>query len=177
MANFAEAPVRSCLKAVFSHNADIQLGHPFGRLCGPEALYDTAYAPLFAALPDLERREMIVMAGTTPEGQDWVGIMGNYMGSFLAPWLDIPPTGHLIHMRFHEFYRLEEGKVTEMQAIWDIPEADGTAAWGVSIYPRADDPRRAKPVGRWPGGDETCCRHADRSMPPSGRGRTGDHAA
>lgn len=62
------------------------------------------------------------MAGTTPEGQDWVGIMGNYMGSFLAPWLDIPPTGHLIHMRFHEFYRLEEGKVTEMQAIWDIPE-------------------------------------------------------
>jgi hypothetical protein len=66
MANFAEAPVRRCLKAVFSHNADIQLGHPFGRLCGPEALYDTAYAPLFAALPDLERREMIVMAGTTP---------------------------------------------------------------------------------------------------------------
>ena len=77
MANFAEAPVRSCLKAVFSHNADIQLGHPFGRLCGPEALYDTAYAPLFAALPDLERREMIVMAGTTPEGQDWVGIISS----------------------------------------------------------------------------------------------------
>ena len=64
---------------------------------------------------------MVVMAGTTPQGQDWVGIMGNYMGSFLAPWLDIPPTGHLTHLRFHEFYRLEAGKITEMQAIWDIP--------------------------------------------------------
>ena len=97
------------------------------------------------------------------------------MGSFLAPWLDIPPTGHLIHMRFHEFYRLEEGKVTEMQAIWDIPEVMvqanawpmAPAAWGVSIYPRADDPRRAKPVGQWRGGDETRGRHADRSVPPS----------
>ena len=130
MANFAEAPVRSSLKNVFSQTANIQLCHPFGMLCGPEALYETAYAPLFAALPDLERREMITMAGTTPKGQDWVGIMGNYMGSFLAPWLGIPPTGHLTHMRFHEFYRLEEGKVTEMQAIWDIPEVMAQAnAW------------------------------------------------
>jgi len=122
MANFAEASVRTCLSALFSQKADIQLCHPFGRLCGPEALYETAYAPLFSAFPDLERREMVVMAGTTPRGQDWVGIMGNYMGSFLAPWLDIPPTGHLTHLRFHEFYRLEAGKITEMQAIWDIPE-------------------------------------------------------
>ena len=48
MANFAEVPVRSSLKNVFSQTADIQLCHPFGRLCGPEALYETAYAPLGA---------------------------------------------------------------------------------------------------------------------------------
>ena len=65
---------------------------------------------------------MILMAGTTPEGQQWVGCMGNYMGTFTAPYLGIPPTGHLAHMRYHEFFRIEGGKVVEMQAVWDIPE-------------------------------------------------------
>jgi hypothetical protein len=44
------------------------------------------------------------------------------MGTFVAPFLDIPPTGHLAHMRYHEYFRIEGGKVVEMQAIWDIPE-------------------------------------------------------
>jgi predicted ester cyclase len=48
--------------------------------------------------------------------------MGNYMGTFTAPFLDIPPTGHLAHMRCHEFFKLEDNQVIEMQAIWDIPE-------------------------------------------------------
>jgi len=65
---------------------------------------------------------MIVLAGTTPEGQDWVGCMGNYMGTFVAPFLDIRPTGHLAHIRYHEYFRLEGGRIVEMQAIWDIPE-------------------------------------------------------
>ena len=83
--------------------------------------------------PDLERRDHIVMAGPTPEGTDWVGCGGFYTGAFLYPWLDIPPTGHLMHMRFHEFYRFEDGKITEMQALWDIPEIMMQAgAWPMS---------------------------------------------
>ncbi len=82
----------------------------------------TALSPLHEAMSDLERRDMIVLAGTTPEGQDWIGCMGNYMGTFVAPFLDIPPTGHLAHMRYHEYFRIEGGKVVEMHAIWDIPE-------------------------------------------------------
>jgi predicted ester cyclase len=96
--------------------------HPFGELSGPEALIAECYAPLLQAMPDLERRDMIVLAGTSPEGQHWVGCMGNYMGTLNAPFLDIPPTGHLAHMRYHEFFRLEQGRVVELQAIWDIPE-------------------------------------------------------
>ena len=122
MSEFAEAPVRAALGKVFAADSTLKLCHPFGALSGPEALYDTAYAPLLVAMPDLERRDMIVMAGTTPEGQDWIGTMGNYMGTHLAPWLGIPATGHLAHMRYHEFFCVEDGKITEMQAIWDIPE-------------------------------------------------------
>lgn len=110
------------LTAALAGDAQVRLCHPFGEMTGPAALHEAAYAPLLAALPDLERRDMIVLAGTTPEGQDWVGCMGNYMGTFLAPFLDIRPTGHLAHMRYHEYFRVEGGKIVEMQAIWDIPE-------------------------------------------------------
>jgi len=44
------------------------------------------------------------------------------MGTFAHQWLDIPATGHIVHMRFHEFYRVEDDKVVEVQALWDIPE-------------------------------------------------------
>ncbi len=102
-------------------------------------------------MPDLERRDMIVLAGTTPEGQDWVGCMGNYIGTFRAPFLDIPPTGHLAHMRYHEFFRVEDGQVTEMQTIWDIPELMMQAgAWPLApqlgaflCTPAPDDPATA----------------------------------
>ncbi len=114
-------------------------------------------------MPDLERRDMIVMAGTTPEGQDWIGAMGNYMGTFTAPFLGIPPTGHLAHMRYHEFFRVEGGRVTEMQAIWDIPELMMQArAWpmapqlgGFLCTPAPMTGRRADRFGRRPGGAAT----------------------
>ncbi len=113
---------RAALDSMLVPEASIHMCHPFGGLAGPAQLWQACCAPLLTAIPDLERRDMIVLAGTTPEGQDWVGCMGNYMGTFTAPFLDIPPTGHLAHMRYHEFFRLDAERVVEMQAIWDIPE-------------------------------------------------------
>ncbi len=122
MRDFEAAPVRAALDAVLAPGARVRLCHPFGDLGGPAAFFDAAYAPLLAALPDLERRDWIVMAGPDDQGHDWVGCGGHYVGTFAAPFLGIPATGHLAHMRFHEFYRFEAGRVVEVQAIWDIPE-------------------------------------------------------
>ena len=121
-ADFDAQTVQKEMQALFAPEARISMCHPFGELTGPQGFYDATYAPLNAALPDLERREMIVLAGTTPEGQDWMGVMGNYMGTFVAPFLDIPATGHLVHMRFHEFFRFDGDQIIEAQIIWDIPE-------------------------------------------------------
>lgn len=121
-ASFTEPGVREALAALIAPDATLHMCHPFGDLTGGDALYDTCYEPLLDAMPDLERRDMIVLAGQTPEGEQWIGCMGNYMGTFLGPFLDIPPTGHLAHMRYHEFFRVEDGRVTRMQAIWDLPE-------------------------------------------------------
>lgn len=122
MTSVEEEVAKTALNRTLSSHANIRMCYPFGDIIGPEAFYQSCYAPLLCALPDLERRDLIVMAGTTPEGQDWAGCMGNYMGTFVAPFLGIPPTGQLAHMRYHEFFRIEDGRVTEMQGIWDIPE-------------------------------------------------------
>jgi predicted ester cyclase len=62
------------------------------------------------------------MAGADADGALWLGAAGHYMGTFAKAWMDIPPTGHAVAMRFHEFWRIEDGRVVEMQALWDIPE-------------------------------------------------------
>jgi predicted ester cyclase len=121
MADFAETPVRAALAAVLVPGAVVRLGHPFGTMPG-EAMFDAAFAPLLRAFPDLERRDQIVLAGRDADGADWIGTCGHYCGTFLRPFLDVPATGHLAGFRFHEFYRVEEGRVTEVQAIWDLPE-------------------------------------------------------
>lgn len=120
--DFETSKVQVAMTNVMAADATIHLCHPLGDLSGPEAFFDTAFAPLATAWPDLERRDFIVVAGPDADGADWVGCGGYYTGTFLAPWLDIPPTGHQVSMRFHEFYRFEGGKVVEVQAIWDIPE-------------------------------------------------------
>ena len=120
-ATFDAPQVRAALDALIAPDALVHLCHPFGSATGASAMF-SALTRLHAAMPDLERREMILLAGTSPEGQHWIGTCGNYMGTFLAPFLGIPPTGHLAHMRYHEFFRVEGGKVVEIQAIWDIPE-------------------------------------------------------
>ncbi|MEM8655108.1 MAG: ester cyclase [Pseudomonadota bacterium] len=120
--DYDEAELRHVLHDLCAPDAVFRLAFPFESSVGVDAFVDAVFIPLAAAIPDIERRDHIVMAGPTPEGAEWVGCGGYYTGTFGAPWLDIPATGHIVHMRFHEFYRFENGKIVEMQALWDIPE-------------------------------------------------------
>lgn len=119
--DFDVGHIHTELASTLASDAVIHMCHPFGDLT-PDALFGSCFSPLIKAMPDVERRDTIIVSGTTPEGLDWVGCCGSYVGTFSAPFLGIPPTGHLAHMRFHEFYQINAGKITEVQAIWDIPE-------------------------------------------------------
>lgn len=120
--NFDPKTVLKALEQALAPDVLVQLCYPFETMYGVADFFETAYAPLNLAIPDLERRETIVMAGHCEDGSHWVGFCGYYTGSFEKSWLDIPPTGHQVSMRFHEFYRIENHLVVEIQAIWDIPE-------------------------------------------------------
>ena len=132
--DFSPEAARDALARTFAPKAAVHLAHPFEDLDGAEGLLAEALLPLHESVPDLERRDTIVMAGETQaSGAAWVGCCGYYTGTFVRPWLDIPPTGHMVSLRFHEFYRMEEGRVVEFQALWDIPEMMMQAgAWPLS---------------------------------------------
>lgn len=118
------------LEKLFDKDCLIRLSHPLGDLKGPGSFYHQALLPLYKAIPDLERRDYIRIAGCTDDQQHWVGCAGYYTGVMSSPWLDIPPSGHQVSMRFHEFYRIENGRIGEMQALWDIVDVMHQAnAW------------------------------------------------
>lgn len=122
MINFSEEAVRTELKALCVDDTMFHVCHPFGDRLGADDFFDSTYRALSRAWPDLERRDYIVMAGTDEHGADWVGCGGYYTGTFLGPWLDIPPTGHQVTMRFHEFFHFEDNRVVDVHMVWDIPE-------------------------------------------------------
>ena len=124
--------VKSALDDVVADDAIVHMCAPFGDIAGRD-FHDQIYAPLVAAMPDVERRDWIVMSGDDDHGNTWVGCGGHYIGTFAAPFLDVPPTQRLAHMRFHEYFRIAGGKIVEIQAIWDIPELMmQTGVWPMS---------------------------------------------
>ena len=118
--NRADSDLPKVLANVLDVDCEIHFTHPIEDLIGPAACYESVYAPLISAIPNLERRNYITMAGEV-NNEIWVGCAGFYCGVFKSSWLDIPPTMQVVQMRFHEFYRVRESKVTEIQAVWDIP--------------------------------------------------------
>jgi len=119
--NFDAGRLASVAGELFAPDCLIQMAFPIGNVTDPKALVDDVYQPLAAAIPDLERRDYIVISGEANREQ-WVGCAGYYTGVFEKPWLDIPPSFQQITLRFHEFYRFEQNRVVEVQSVWDIPE-------------------------------------------------------
>ena len=98
MYDFEEGSVQHELEKLIASDAKIRMPFPFKDLIGSEAFFETCYAPLFRSFPDLERRDWIVMAGSTEQNNHWVGCAGHYSGTFIEPWLDIPATVSYTHL-------------------------------------------------------------------------------
>lgn len=88
---------------------------------GRDALAGRFWGPLLAAVPDLERRDDIVLAGEWRDGT-WIGATGHYVGLFAADWLGIPATGGVVTLRYGEFHRLVDGLAVESYVILDLPD-------------------------------------------------------
>ena len=75
--DFDRGRLTSVVKDVFDPGCAVHLANPFEDLDGPGALLDQAFFPLAEAIPDLECRDTIVIAGSAVDqvdqvDQDWI---------------------------------------------------------------------------------------------------------
>ena len=97
--------------------------HPFQEQHGAAAVADVFWRPLLTAFTRIQRRPDIFMAGLNEidgfKGR-WVVQMGHLMALFDAPLLGIKPTGRIVMLRFAEFNRVEDGRITESAMFVDL---------------------------------------------------------
>ncbi|MCV3270923.1 ester cyclase [Roseobacter sinensis] len=97
--------------------------HPFHEQTGPEAIARAFWTPLLRAFHRVQRREDIFFAGLNEidgfQGS-WTCSMGHLMGLFDAAFLTIPPTRKMGFLRYAEFNRVEDGKITESALFVDL---------------------------------------------------------
>jgi ketosteroid isomerase-like protein len=98
--------------------------HPFNELTGAETVAKIFWLPLKASLLSMQRRLDIFMAGRNSLEDDsgvWVASMGHLMGLLDEPWLGIAPTGKIAMLRYAEFHRVLDDKISETAMYLDIP--------------------------------------------------------
>ena len=98
--------------------------HPFNEITSANDVAESFWKPLRVAMTSMQRRLDIFMAGQNTiveQGGVWVVSMGHLMGLFDQPWLGILPTGKIAMLRYCEFNRVENDKITETAMYFDIP--------------------------------------------------------
>lgn len=98
--------------------------HPFGELKGPAAVAEAFWEPLRGALTPMRRRMDVFFAGrneTDGFASVWVVSMGHLMGLLDGEWLGIRATGRMAFLRYAEFNRVEDGRITDTAMFVDVP--------------------------------------------------------
>ena len=98
--------------------------HPFNEKQGARVVACTFWTPLRRAFKHMQRREDVFMAGANEVdgfSSNWVVSMGHLMGLFDEEWLGIAPTGKMAFLRYCEFNKIEDGRITETAMFFDIP--------------------------------------------------------
>ncbi|MDP6103115.1 MAG: nuclear transport factor 2 family protein, partial [Gammaproteobacteria bacterium] len=98
--------------------------HPFNEQSSVKVVSEMFWQPLRHAFRHMQRRIDIFMAGRNAiDGFEsvWVTSMGHLMGLFDNEWLGITPSGKMVFLRYCEFNKVENGKITETAMFFDIP--------------------------------------------------------
>lgn len=101
--------------------------HPFNERSGPQAIGEV-WDTLRAALPDLERRTTLLVAGDNlpdprhcgERAPHMVACMGSYQGTFKTSLLDIPATHGVVHIQFCEAHYVVDGKIAHSTVMLDL---------------------------------------------------------
>lgn len=95
--------------------------YPFREQNGAEVAAEIFWNPLKKSLKHLQRRQDIFIAGNNEVSEGtWVMSMGHLMGLFDEDWLGIPHTNKMTSLRYAEFNKVENGKISATGIFIDI---------------------------------------------------------
>ena len=98
--------------------------HPFNEISDAKEVSEIFWQPFRHAFKNIQRRMDIFIAGKNQiDGFEsvWVVSMGHLMGLFDNEWLGIAPSRKMALLRYCEFNKVENGKITETAMFFDIP--------------------------------------------------------
>jgi len=115
--------VLEIMKEHVSDNYNWKGVYPFREITKVEEVAEKFWKPLLTSFTRLQRREDIFIAGDNDVkevGGKWVMSMGHFMGLFDKEFLGIRPTGKMTSIRYAEFNKVENGKITETGLFLDL---------------------------------------------------------
>ena len=98
--------------------------HPFNEINSSKNLASQFWLPFRKSFTKFQRRMDIFLAGSnTISGSEgvWVISMGHLMGLFDKSWLGIKQTNKIAMLRYCEFSKIENNKISEVAMFFDIP--------------------------------------------------------
>lgn len=110
---------RHLLSELYSTHARMCLPHPINEFEGPAALDECFFEPLRKSFPDIERAEIVVLAGES-DGVETVCTIGHYVGTFEKDWLGIPASHKVTQIRYGETHQLTDGMITTSYFLIDM---------------------------------------------------------
>jgi len=97
---------------------------PLPQLQGRDTVVDAFLVPLASALSHAQRRDLFFIGGDNirKQGGQWCACVTHYVGNFNAALFGLSPSHKLSFLRSGEFYRIENGQITEAKIILDLPD-------------------------------------------------------
>lgn len=135
--------LRDATDALYQPEADAHLFHPVDDLVGAADIAAKLWQPIRSALPDLERRDEILIAGEH-NNRPLVATMGHLQGTFVEPLFGIPATHGVVHIRYGEIHLCEDDRIETTYMIADMLDLMRQAGcWPISPSLGSE--------GMWPG--------------------------
>ena len=121
-----------------SEDFSMKCTHPFNELGSADIVANNLWRPIKDSFSPIQRRLDIFYAGINSldknEGK-WISSMGHFMGVFNKSFLGLKPNYKSILLRFAEFYKVENNKITEGAIFLDVMNL--MQQLGLSIIPES----------------------------------------
>ena len=102
----------------FSKDIKVNCFHPLNEFSGLQDFKDKFWIPIFEALPDIERREQVVIGGAFRD-KIQVGSISILSGTFKKPLFGIKPINKMVNLKCCEVHELKNNKIVESHILID----------------------------------------------------------